>query len=318
MGNFLGASVVLVGVFAIAGHAPDASAVQLIEPKNGAVVRSGGVMKIKIGVPAGLPVVKVTYMLLEQDRALEDKVDVPPMVVAQSSPFEAEMLIPMEGAGGMRLLAVAQVAERRGKYVLFDEVTFRVEPEAALVTLQAEAPVRFTKTLGEVHILSVRGKYADKVVRDLIPGHAGTTYRSSDEKVLRVNAEGRAQAVGNGAAEVTARNRGAEVKIPVIVNADNAENRPPVAHAGADQTVKQETRVRLDAILSGDPEGRNPLYYWSQVAGMPIDLAEPLSLRPYFTAPVVIGPRLLRFRLIVKDEEGAESFPAYVTITIVP
>jgi hypothetical protein len=136
--------------------------------------------------------------------------------------------------------------------------------------------------------------------------------------VVRVNTDGRVQAIGNGSAEVTVRNRTLEAKIPVIVHVDDGENRPPLAHAGADQIVKQGTRVRLDAILSGDPEGKTPSYYWSQVAGMPITLVEPLSLRPYFFAPVVVAPRLLRFRLIVKDQEGAESFPAYVNITVVP
>jgi len=91
-----------------------------------------------------------------------------------------------------------------------------------------------------------------------------------------------------------------------------------VAHAGTDQTVKQGAKVRLDALLSGDPEGKNPLYYWSQVQGMPINLVEPLSPRPYFFAPVVDEPRVLRFRLIVRDEEGAESFPVYVNVTVVP
>ena len=51
---------------------------------------------------------------------------------------------------------------------------------------------------------------------------------------------------------------------------------------------------------------------------MPINLVEPLSPRPYFFAPVVDEPRVLRFRLIVRDEEGAESFPVYVNVTVVP
>lgn len=318
MGNRWGVLAVLLGIVTLVGQAHDVSAVQLIEPKNGAVVRPGEIMKIKVAMPAGLPVVKVTYTLVEQDRALEDKVEDPPVVVAVASPFDAEIAIPIEGVGGMRLLAVAQVAERRGQYVLFDEVTFRVDPEAALVALQAEAPVRFTSTLGEVHILSVRGKYSDKIVRDLVPGHAGTAYQSSNDTVVRVNTDGRAQAVGKGTAEVTVRHRTLEAKIPVIVHVNDGDNRPPLAHAGADQVVKQGTRVRLDAILSGDPEGKNPIYYWSQVAGMPITLVEPLSLRPYFFAPVVVAPRILRFRLIVKDEQGAESFPAYVSIAVVP
>jgi hypothetical protein len=189
---------------------------------------------------------------------------------------------------------------------------------AELKDLEAEIPVRFTKTIGEVRLLSVRGRYADRVARDLTHSRTGTTYRSSNEKVVRVNHDGLAQAMGPGTAEIVAKNGKPEVKIPVVVEVENPENRPPVAHAGTDQTVRQGAKVRLDALLSGDPEGKNPLYYWSQVQGMPINLVEPLSPRPYFFAPVVDEPRVLRFRLIVRDEEGAESFPTYVNVTVVP
>lgn len=303
---------------ALAIQASEVFALQVTEPKNGTLIKPGDVMKVKVEIPPGLPVVQVTYTLYEEDRAPEDKVEAPPQVVAQSAPFEAAIPIPVEAAGGMRLLAVAQVAERRGQYVLFDEVAFRVVPDAALTGLQAEVPVRFGQTLGEVKFLSVRGKYADKVVRDLTPGHTGTAYRSSNDKIVRVNADGRAQALGVGGAEIVASNNRKEFKVPVVVQPENRENLPPVAHAGVDQTVKQGTRVRLDAILSGDPEGKNPLYYWSQVGGMPVAVQDPLALRPSFVAPVVTAPRVLRFRLIVKDEEGAESFPAYVNVTVVP
>jgi hypothetical protein len=316
--SLLPAWAVLASAVSLAMTPSESLAFQLTEPKNGAVVKAGEAMKVKVAFPPGLPVVKVTYTLYEEDRAPEDRVEALPTAVVQAAPFGAEVRVPPETVGGVRLVAVAQVAERRGQYVLFDETSFRVEPGAALTTLQADTPVRFTKSVGEVHILSVRGVFADKVVRDLTPGHSGTMYQSSNEKVVRVNVDGRAQALGVGTAEIMARNRGKEVRIRVVVEPLEAENRPPVAHAGSDQTVKQGARVRLDAGLSGDPEGKTPFYYWSQVRGMPIVLVEPLSLRPYFFAPVVTEPRLLRFRLIVKDEEGAESFPAYVNVTVVP
>ena len=311
---------VLAGaLWTLAGIESESFAFQVSEPKKGAVVRSGEAMKVKVRFQPGLPVVKVTYTLFEEDRALDDiKVEAPPTVEATGPPFDAAIPVPAEAVGAMRLLAVAQVAERRGQYVLFDEVSFRVEPAAELKGLEAEIPVRFTKTIGEVRLLSVRGRYADRVARDLTHSRTGTTYRSSDEKVVRVNHDGLAQAMGQGTAEIVAHNGKHAVKIPVVVEVENPENRPPVAHAGNDQTVKQGAKVRLDALLSGDPEGKNPLYYWSQVQGMPINLVEPLSPRPYFFAPVVDEPRLLRFRLIVRDEEGAESFPAYVNVTVVP
>ena len=311
---------VLAGaLWTLAAVESDAFAFQVSEPGEGAVVTPGEAMKVKVRFQPRLPVVKVTYTLFEEERALDDiKVEAPPMVEATAAPFDAAMPVPVEAVDAMRLLAVAQVAERRGQYVLFAEVSVRVVPAAELKGLEAEIPVRFTKTIGEVRLLSVCGRYADRVARDLTHSRTGTTYRSSNEKVVRVNHDGLAQAMGPGTAEIVAKNGKHEVKIPVVVEVENPENRPPVAHAGTDQTVKQGAKVRLDALLSGDPEGKNPLYYWSQVQGMPIILVDPLSPRPYFFAPVVDEPRVLKFRLIVRDEEGAESFPVYVNVTVVP
>jgi hypothetical protein len=309
---------VLLNVLILSSADRESAGVQITAPEKAAVVRPGTLMKLKIGIPPGLPVAMVTYTLLQGDLALEERVERPLSTTSDTAPFEAEMLLPQEAVGSYRLLAVAQVKERRGFYVLFDESFLQVSPEAPLVALRAESPVRFINTIGEVQMLTVRGVYGDRIVRDLTSGSSGTVYRSSNESVVRVNGDGRAQAVGEGTAEITAQNQGKEDKIRAVVQVRDTENRPPVADAGPDQTVRQGTRVRLDAIGSADPEGENPSYYWSQVRGMPVDLLEPLSLRPYFTAPVVLRPHVLRFRLIVRDKEEAESFPAYVNVTVVP
>ncbi|HEY3197214.1 MAG TPA: hypothetical protein VGJ57_04305 [Nitrospirales bacterium] len=311
-------SAILANFVIVAAAYAESPSIQITAPAKNAAFKPGTSIKIEISIPPGLPVAKVTYTLLEEDRALEDKVEPPPSSTSEVAPFEAELPIPQDAVGPYRLLAVAQVRERRGFYVLFDETSLSIVPDVPLQALRSESPVRFTKTIGEVQILAIRGLYADRVVRDLTSSATGTSYRSSDPSIVRVNADGRAQALGEGTAEITARNQGKEDRIRAIVAVRNTENRPPVAHAGPDQTVKQGSRVRLDAIESADPEGENPFYYWSQVNGLPVDLVEPLSLRPYFTAPVVLRPHVLRFRLIVKDKEEAESFPAYVNVTVVP
>lgn len=310
-------AVVLLLLVLVSWAYGGSAGIQITAPQPGSLLRPGALMKLKVD-PQGLPVSSVTYLLLEQDRALEDKVEPPPSASVEIPPFEAEMMVPPEGVGPYRLLAVSRITERRGFYILFDEAPFLVSPEAPLTALRAESPLRFTKTIGEVQILTVRGVYADKIVRDVTSSATGTVYHSSNESVVRVNWDGRAQAVGEGTAEITVRNQGRTDRIRVVVEVRDSDNLPPVADAGVDQTVRQGTRVRLDAIGSADPEGENPYYYWSQVKGMPIDLVEPLSLRPYFIAPIVMRPQVLRFRLIVKDKEEAESFPAYVNVTVVP
>src|SRR3989454_10872793 len=214
---------VLAGaLWTLAAVESEAFAFQVSEPVEGAVVRPGEAMKVKVRFQPRLPVGKVTYTLFEEERALDDiKVETPPMVEATAAPFDRAVPVPVEAVGAMRLVAVAQVAERRGQYVLFAEVPVRVVPAAELKDLEAEIPVRFTKTIGEVRLLSVRGRYADRVTRDLTHSRTGTTYRSSNEKVVRVNHDGLAQAMGPGTAEIVAQNGKHEVKIPVVVEVEN-------------------------------------------------------------------------------------------------
>src|SRR5438128_8543519 len=101
------------------------------------------------------------------------------------APFEAEMLLPQEAVGSYRLLAVAQVKERRGFYILFDETFFKVSPDASLLALRAESPVRFINTIGEVQLLNVGGFFVGRIVRDLTWGNACTVYRSSNHTTVR-------------------------------------------------------------------------------------------------------------------------------------
>jgi hypothetical protein len=85
-------------------------------------------------------------------------------------------------------------------------------------------------------------------------------------------------------------------------------NDPPVADAGSDQTVNEETSVTLDGSKSTDPEDEELTYHWKQVAGPLVTLSNPLTVKPTFFTPNV-GPsgETLAFELTVIDVGGLQD-----------
>ena len=96
-------------------------------------------------------------------------------------------------------------------------------------------------------------------------------------------------------------------------------NHQPVANAGINQTVNENTTVMLNGIASDpDPGDYNKLaYLWKQIAGPPVNLSNNTNTSPSFVAPTVPEDRELKFLLTVKDDKGAENNnSAIVTVTV--
>jgi hypothetical protein len=90
-------------------------------------------------------------------------------------------------------------------------------------------------------------------------------------------------------------------------------NQPPVANAGADQTVNVNSPVTFDGRGSSDPD-RSPsslTYNWTQIAGTTITLTGTTTAQPNFT-PTATGS--YTFRLTVND--GAATSTDDVIITV--
>ena len=87
------------------------------------------------------------------------------------------------------------------------------------------------------------------------------------------------------------------------------DNIPPVANAGADQSVYESVNVQLDASASSDSDGSIASYSWQQVdsSGYTAALIDADSATPSFTAPEVAADTELIFELTVTDDDGDQD-----------
>ena len=250
----------------------------------------------------------------------------------KNPPFGGELRVPSTAIGPTRLLAVADVSRGRleAKSV-FDEIIVQVEPTAELtsIDIETEEPLLLGRrgqeasygqvdSLGKVFELSVIGHFSDGVIRPLISPGTGTSYTSSNEKVLKVVPGGLLQVTGNGRTTVTVTNRGKQASLEVIVEVNDEPNDPPIADGGPGRRVKSGSKVELSGLKSRDPEGEALFYSWSQVRGAKVPLLDVNMPKASFLAPQVSEPRLYRFKLRVTDKKGADSLPAYADVWVEP
>lgn len=92
-------------------------------------------------------------------------------------------------------------------------------------------------------------------------------------------------------------------------------NRAPVAEAGPDQTVAENSAVVLDGSHSYDLDDDALTFFWSQVSGPAVTLSSDSSPAPTFFAPSVgAAGAVVRFGLAVSD--GIETTVDFVDITV--
>ncbi|MGJ8668243.1 MAG: neutral/alkaline non-lysosomal ceramidase N-terminal domain-containing protein [Oceanococcus sp.] len=103
----------------------------------------------------------------------------------------------------------------------------------------------------------------------------------------------------------------------VVVSPLNAENLPPAANAGSNQSVEEGAVVKLDGSGSQDPDGQISAYNWIQVdnGASAVALSGADQAQAEFSAPVVTATTVFRFRLRVTDNDG-ETGDDQVDVTV--
>jgi hypothetical protein len=321
-----------------------AFAFKIVEPAEGATLTAGNTVTAHVDLGKDSGIVSVRYYwyaeqdetLVEQDDATATGSIVAPVasigLAEQDPPFGGPLLVPKDGIGPMRLLAVAEISRGRlGTRSVFDEVVVRVEPEATLAAIDFETdkPLQLGRagqssafghvdSLGKLFELPVVGDFSDGVTRRISTPATGTSYASSSPKVITVLPGGLLQIVGNGKTVLTVTNRGKQAQLDVDVNVNDEPNEPPIADAGTNKTVKAGSKVKLSGLKSRDPEGEALYYTWSQIRGSKVSLLDANNAEASFLAPHVSESRTYRFKLRVTDKKGADSLPAFVDVTVEP
>ena len=319
-------------------------AFKITEPAEGAKLTAGKTVTAHVDLGRDSGIVSVRYYwYAEQDETLVEQEDatatgliVAPVALIgladQDPAFGGTLRIPKDGIGPMRLLAVAEISRGRlGTRTVFDEILVQVEPNVALTAIDFETdkPLQLGRagqssafghvdSLGKVFELPVVGEFADGVTRRISTPASGTSYQSSNDKVIRVLKDGLLQIVGNGKTIITVTNRGKQASLDVEVSVNDEPNEPPVADAGKNKTVRAGTKVKLSGLKSRDAEGEALFYSWSQVRGSKVSLLDVNGPEATFQAPQVSESRTYRFKLRVTDKKGADSVPAFVDIVVEP
>lgn len=319
-------------------------AFKITEPAEGTTLAAGSTVTARVDVGRDRGIVTVHYYwyggqdesLVEQNDATATGSIVAPVasigLAEHDPPFGGPLLVPTDGIGPMRLLAVAQISRGRlSTRSVFDEVVVQVEPKAALTIIDfaTDKPLQLGRagqssafghvdSLGKIFELPVVGEFTDGVVRNISSPATGTSYESSRPFVIKVLPGGLLQIVGNGKTVLTVTNRVKQAQLDVDVNVNDEPNEPPIADAGTNKTVKAGSKVKLSGLKSRDPEGEALYYTWSQLRGSKVSLLDANNAEASFLAPTVSEPRTYRFKLRVTDRKGADSLPAFVDVTVEP
>ncbi len=185
-----------------------AGAVEIVAPKDGDVVPIGAELVIQVRPSPGDDIDRV--YLAHSDEHLKHN--------PQTGYFEQRIKLRGDSLGPIEI----EVRSKNSKGVISTaKVTVHVNlpPVLPLISLRIHAEQRklVLEAIGEKRDLQVIGEFPDGTVRFIAKAIFGTTYRSRNEKIVKVDPNGGVTAVGIGETIIVVRNGDKEAQARVIV-----------------------------------------------------------------------------------------------------
>jgi len=198
----------LAAFAALACLPASAGAIEIVSPKDGAIVPIGAEIVIQVQPSPGDDI----------DRAYMAQSDEHMKHNSQTGFFEQKIKLRGDSLGPIAI----EVWSKNSKGVTSTaRVTVHVNlpPVLPLISLRIHAEQRrmVLEEIGEKRDLQVIGEFPDGTVRFVSRSALGTTYQSRNEEVATVDANGAVTAVGIGETTIVVRNGEKETQSKVVV-----------------------------------------------------------------------------------------------------
>jgi len=183
----------------------------ITSPKNGDTFKEGDTVKLVAELSNDDP--EILYVDFDVTKGLDHC----PTGLTTHPRYECSFKIP---PGSPQIIEISATGKKVYGAISSPWISIKVilPPNITLQQLQSFTGNRlFFSRLNENHQIYLKGIFSDGVKRDVWSASTGTTYNSSDEKVVTVNSDGLVTAKGPGKASITAVNGDKELFLYAIV-----------------------------------------------------------------------------------------------------
>lgn len=216
--TFFNIMMALLGIIlAFSCHSSPVAGFTITEPKPGATYHPGD--RVKLKAMTGLNEQPVVVYLYATHMQYAD--------LYSSPPYELTFTIPANFTGKDILVASEKFSD--GKIIETQVEINVILPSNVILQGISVDPTRILLQkmpagsdpndirIAETRSIGVGGMYSDGVKRGLTSSSKGTTYTSSNEKAVTVDAEGNVKAQGLGGATITVKNGKYSTTVKVVV-----------------------------------------------------------------------------------------------------